>query len=113
MDMNVNNQQNTITTKHMKNKIDRPKVFIDLAKDNYVLTRLEDNKQITASVIKFVEWNEDGTGKYVHDDPAIGRSIMADGWGELTYKWMTTPIIEIISETKFKTKNSTYTLHKL
>ena len=90
----------------MKNKIDRPKVYIDLAKDNYVLTRLEDNKQITASMIKFMEWNEDGTGKYVHDGPATGRSIMADGW-------LTTPITEIISETKFKTKNSTYTLHKV
>jgi len=97
----------------MKNKIDRPKVFIDLAKDNYVLTRLEDNKQITASVIKFIEWNEDGTGKCSHDDPAIGRSIMVDPMVLGNYKWMTTPIIEIISETKFKTKNSTYTLHKL
>lgn len=97
----------------MKNKIDRLKVFIDLAKDNYVLTRLEDNKQITASTIKFVEWNEDGTGKYVYNDPAIGRSIIADGQVELTYKWLTTPITEIISETKFKTKNSTYTLHKV
>ena len=97
----------------MKNKIDRPKVFIDLAKDNYVLTRLEDNKQITASTINFIEWNEDGTGKSSHDDPAIGRSIIADGQVELTYKWLTTPITEIISETKFKTKNSTYTLHKV
>jgi hypothetical protein len=90
----------------MKNKIDRPKIFMDISKDNYVLTRLEDNKQITASTINFIEWNEDGTGKSSHDDPAIGRSIIADGW-------MTTPITEIISETKFKTKNSTYTLHKL
>ena len=51
--------------------------------------------------------------KMEQDDPAIGRSIIADGWGGLTYKWMTTPITEIISETKFKTKNSTYTLHKV
>ena len=99
----------------MKNKIDRPKIYMDISKHNYVLTRLEDNKQITASTINFIEWNEDGTGKSSHDDPAIGRSIIADGWGlqVLTYKWMTTPITEIISETKFKTKNSTYTLHKL
>ena len=97
----------------MKNKIDRPKIFMDISKDNYVLTRLEDNKQITASTIKFVEWNEDGTGKSSHDSPTIGRSIIADGWGGLTYKWMTTPITEIISETKFKTKNSTYKIHKI
>jgi len=98
---------------HMKNKIDQPKVFIDLTTDNYVLTRLEDNKQITASVIKFIEWNKDGTGKCTHDEPSIGRSIIADPVNGVVYKWMTTQITEIISETKFKTKNSTYTLHKL
>jgi hypothetical protein len=97
----------------MKNKIDRPKVFIDLAKDNYVLTRLEDNKQITASVIKFVEWNEDGTGKSSHDEPAVGRSIIANPLVGGNYAWMTTQITEIINENTFKTKNSTYTLHKL
>jgi hypothetical protein len=30
--MNANHQQKNTTTKHMKNKIDRPKVFIDLVK---------------------------------------------------------------------------------
>jgi hypothetical protein len=89
------------------------KLYIDLTTDNYVLTRLEDNKQITASVIKFIEWNEDGTGKYVHDEPAIGRSIIVDPVNGVIYKWMTTQITEIISVTKFKTKNSTYTLHKV
>jgi hypothetical protein len=89
------------------------KLYIDLITDNYVLTRLEDGKQITASVIKFIEWNEDGTGKSVHNEPAIGRSIIVDPTNGLIYKWMTTQITEIISNTKFKTLNSTYTLHKV
>ena len=97
----------------MKNKIDQPKVFIDFTKDNYILTRLDDEKQIAASVIKFIEWNEDGTGNSVHDEPAVGRSIIADPMIGGNYKWMTTVITEIISENTFKTKNSTYTLHKL
>ena len=97
----------------MKNKIDRPKVFIDFTKDNYILTRLDDEKQIAASVIKFIEWNEDGTGNSVHDEPAVGRSIIADPMIGGNYKWMTTVITEIISENTFKTKNSTYKLHKI
>lgn len=97
----------------MKNKIDRSKIFIDFEKDNYILTRLDDEKQIAASVVQFIEWNEDGTGKSAHDEPAVGRSIIADPMIGGNYKWMTTVITEIISENTFKTKNSTYTLHKI
>jgi hypothetical protein len=97
----------------MKNKIDRPKIFMDLVTDKYILTRIEDDKQIKASVVKFIEWNEDGTGKSSHDKPAVGRSIIADPLIGGNYKWMTSVITEIISEDTFKTKNSTYTLHKL
>jgi len=94
-------------------KLDQPKVYIDLVKDNYVLTRIDDEKQIPASVIKFIEWNENGTGKSLHDEPALGRSIVVDPVNAVIYKWMTTRIIEIIDATTFKTENSTYTLHKL
>tara|TARA_R110000868_G_scaffold122417_3_gene324291 strand:+ start:265 stop:558 length:294 start_codon:yes stop_codon:yes gene_type:complete len=97
----------------MKNKIYQPKVFIDLAKDNYVLTRKEDNKQMTGALIKFVEWKKDGTAKAMHDQPMVGRSIVLDPMSYGNYQWLTTEIIEIISDTEFKTKNSTYTLHKL
>lgn len=97
----------------MKNKINQPKVFIDLAKDNYVLTRIDDGKQITASVVQFIEWNEDGTGKSAHDTPAVGRSIIADPMIGGNYRWMTSIITEIISEDTFKTKNSTYKLRKI
>ena len=86
---------------------------MDLVTDKYILTRIDDEKQITASVIKFIEWNEDGTGKSSHDEPAVGRSIIANPLIGGNYKWMTTQITEIISENEFKTKNSTYTLKKL
>jgi hypothetical protein len=101
------------TTTLMKNKIDRPKMYIDLVTDNYVLTRIDDDMQITASVIKFIEWNDDRTAKSLHDEPALGRSIIANPVNAVIYKWMTTRITEIIDPTTFKTENSTYTLHKL
>jgi hypothetical protein len=92
---------------------DRPKLYIDLALDNYVLTRKEDNRQMTGTAVKFIEWNENGTGKALHNEPAVGRSIVLDLTGPESYQWMTTEIVEIISNTEFKTKNSTYTLHKV
>lgn len=94
-------------------KLKQTKIHIDLTKDNYVLTRKEDNKQMTGALVKFVEWNENGTAKSIHDHPAIGRSIILDPMSYGNYQWLTTEIIEIISDTEFKTKNSTYTLHKL
>jgi hypothetical protein len=86
---------------------------INLTKHTWVLTRKEDNKQMTGSVVKFVEWNDNGVGGKIHDNPAVGRSIALDPMNYGNYKWLTTEIIEIISETEVKTKNSTYTLHKV
>ena len=85
---------------------------IDLATDNYVLVREEDNKQIRASEIKFIEWNEDGRFRSIHDEPAIGRSIIADPQ-RMSYSWLTTTITEIKSPTHLITKNSTYKIYKL
>lgn len=87
--------------------------LIDLAKDNYVVTRINDGMQMPASVVKFVEWNENGTGKAMHDTPAVGRSILLDPMSYGNYRWLTTEIVEIISDTEFKTKNSTYTIHRV
>lgn len=87
--------------------------LIDLEKHNYVVTRLEDNMQMPASIVKFVEWNDNGTGKAMHDTPAVGRSIVLDPSGPNNYMWLTTEIVEIMSDTKFKTANSTYTIHKV
>jgi hypothetical protein len=86
---------------------------IDLAKHNYVLTRKDDNKQITGTSVLFVEWKEDGTFKSLHTTPAVGRSIIVDPMNYANFKWMTSSITEVISETEFKTQNSTYLLHKI
>jgi hypothetical protein len=64
--------------------------------------------------IIWVEWNENGTFKEKHNEPAIDRSLLLDFVG-YTYTWMTTTVkdIESISENLiiFTTKNSSYKLH--
>ena len=94
-------------------KLTQPKIYIDLEKHNFVLTRIDDGKQIPCGVIKFIEWKDDGMYKASHDTPAVGRSIIADPSPYGTYQWLTSVITEVVSENEFKTKNSTYTLHKL
>ena len=89
------------------------KIYLDLTKDNFVLVRENDNKQVTGSVVKYVEWNEDGTFKSVHDEIGVGRSAVIDPAPHGQFRWMTTKITEIISESKFRTKNSTYNLYKV
>lgn len=86
---------------------------IDLSIHNYVLTRENDNKQILGRNVKFIEWDENGRYDSIHENPAIGRSCIVDPGSYGTFKWMTSSITEILSDTKFKTKNSTYYLHKV
>ena len=85
---------------------------IDLAIHNYALVREEDNKQVKAKEIKFIEWNEDNTFRAIHDEPAVGRSIIADP-NSATYAWLTSRITEIKSPSHLITKNSTYKIYKL
>jgi hypothetical protein len=92
--------------------IDEQGDFI-LTKDyNYILTRLNDGLVKRGDVIKYVEWNEDGTAKEMHDDMQIGRSLLLDP--RINYAWLTTVITEIIEKkdnyVKFKTLNSLYEL---
>lgn len=86
---------------------------IDLSKHNFVLIRKDDNKQITGTSVLFIEWKEDGTFKSIHTTPAVGRSIVVDPMNHGNYKWMTSSITEVISDTEFKTKNSMYSLYKV
>lgn len=88
------------------------KLQIDLQKHKYVLHRLNDGKIIPCSEIKFVHWDDYNNHNTIVDEPAEGRSIIVDP-KEGTYSWLTTPINEIIDDNTFKTKNSTYKLHKL
>jgi hypothetical protein len=64
--------------------------------------------------IIWIEWNENGTFKDKHSEPAIGRSLVLDFVG-YTYTWMTTTIKEVESVSEnliiFTTKNSHYKLY--
>lgn len=65
--------------------------------------------------IKWLEWNEDGTFKSKHDEPAIGRSLLMSPFNRY-FTWQTTQIIAfkpIDNGFMFVTKNSTYTLTKI
>lgn len=77
------------------------------------LHRVDDGLQREATDAMFIEWNEDDTGKDIHADMKIGRSLILSPFN-VTYTWMTTPITEIIKnddyEKEFKTKNSHYIL---
>lgn len=109
----MRNSSQRVNTHRNMSKIDRPKLFMDIAKQNFVLTRIDDGKQIPCAVVKFVEWNEDGTFRAAHDMPLAGRSIIVDPGPYGQYRWMTSTIKEVVSDTEFKTNNSTYTLHKV
>jgi hypothetical protein len=88
-------------------------IYIDLKEHNFVLVRENDNYQVPGTVIKFIEWNENGTFRLAHDEPAVGRSIIIDPGPYGGYRWMTTTITEVVSPTQFKTQNSNYNLYKL
>jgi len=62
--------------------------------------------------IKWVNWNNDGTFKNESEIITINSSLLMSPFNQF-YTWLTTPIIEIISNDgiiEFKTKNSNYTL---
>ena len=82
------------------------------------LIRERDGKMIPGTQVEFVEWNESGKFKQLHDEPAVGFSCMIDPQ-YIAYGWLTTEITEITSDTTedtvrcihFKTKNSNYKLY--
>jgi hypothetical protein len=81
----------------------------------YTLKRLNDGSINVGSKIGWIEWNEIGvaTGKEIHDEPSIGRSLILNPH-PVSYTWLTTVITEIVEQKegyiKFTTKNSTYEL---
>jgi hypothetical protein len=83
---------------------------------NYKLVRESDRLTQHAHEIGWIEWNENGTFKEKHDEPAIGRSLILDPH-RMSYTWLTTTITEIVEQRndyiKFNTKNSVYELFYL
>jgi len=88
-------------------------VKIPISDPNYRLARYNDGKIIYGANIGWVEWNDDGKFKYLHQKPEVGFSLMVDphSW---SYTWLTTPMTEIIEQGDnhliFQTENSKYEL---
>lgn len=92
-------------------KIEQVKIPISIT--NCRLARYNDGKIIYGANIGWVEWNDDGTFKELHQKPEIGLSLILDPHS-LAYTWLTTPVTEIVeqgdSHIVFKTENSKYEL---
>lgn len=71
------------------------------------LIRQRDNL-IVEGVIDYLEFDENNQGSNLVNKPCVGCSCIVDIGSYGTYKWMTSEIIEVISDTEFKTKNSHY-----
>lgn len=83
------------------------------------LKRTTDGAGDSGSMIKAIEWNEDGTFKAEKGNrPVIGCSLMVGSMTARSYSsqdyWLTTVVTEILEESekyvKFKTTNSIYEL---
>jgi hypothetical protein len=79
----------------------------------YKLVRERDGLSNVGHKVGWIEWNEDGTFKKLHDEAAVGRSLILDPQ-RISYTWMTTTVTEILEQKekyiKFATTNSIYEL---
>jgi len=100
-------------------KLNQIKIPITLIEDNgfnWKLVRERDGLTKQSKEVMWIEWNEDGTFKSKHDEPAIGRSLLMSPFN-MFFTWQTTTVTEIVEERedyiKFHTENSNYELWKL
>lgn len=70
------------------------------------LIRQRDNL-VKEGPIEFVEFDKNGLGKTIHVKPKVGYSCIVNRTS-FSYNWMTTKIVEVISDEEFRTKNSHY-----
>ena len=79
----------------------------------YKLVRERDGLTHHAREMGWIEWNDNGTFKEKHNEPAIGRSCMLDPH-RFSFTWLTTSVTEIVEQRddyiKFNTNNSVYEL---
>jgi hypothetical protein len=77
------------------------------------LVRQADNLTKTSEQVMWIEWNEDGSFKSKHEQPAVGRSLLMSPFNQY-FTWQTTPITVLHEVTddcvKFDTGNSEYEL---
>lgn len=83
---------------------------------NWRLVREGDGLNKKSKDVMWLEWNENGTFKSKHDEPAVGRSLLMSPFNH-AFTWQCTPLTEIVEQQevyiKFKTLNSTYELFKI
>lgn len=84
--------------------------------ENWKLVRESDGLTNQSKDVLWLEFNDDGTFKSKHSEPAIGRSLLMSPFNQF-FTWQTTTVTEILEEEedyiKFKTQNSNYELWKL
>lgn len=85
-------------------KLPSKKINVDLSK---TLHRLDDGHKVNGR-IQFLSFDENGAGHDLHTTPEVGRSCVVGLAKYGMYRWMTSEITEVISDVKFKTKNSEY-----
>lgn len=97
-------------------KIEQVKINLkveDLFK--YKLVRERDGLSNVGHKAGWIEWSEDGKFKELHNEPAVGRSLILDPQ-RMSYTWLTTTVTEILEQKenyiKFATTNSLYELWK-
>ena len=102
-------------------KLDQLEILAGLkaqGKFNWKLVRSRDGLVKHSVDILWIEWNENGTLKSIHNDFAIGRSLIMSPFTDF-FTWQTTPITKIIAATadssyvKFETENSEYELSRI
>ena len=83
---------------------------------NWKLVREHDGLTKQSKEVMWIEFNEQGTFKSKHDEPAVGRSLMMSPF-TFSFTWQTTTTTEILEQRedyiKFKTRNSNYELFKI
>ena len=83
------------------------------AKYPYKLVRESDGLTNYGREMGWIEWNDNGTFKEKHNEPAIGRSCILDPH-RISFTWLTTSVTEIVEQRedyiKFNTRNSVYEL---
>jgi hypothetical protein len=98
------------------NKIKQIKIPVDIEVYNWKLVRESDGLTKQSRGVLWLEFNDDGTFKSEHKEPAIGRSLIMSPFNQF-FTWQTTTATEIVEQKenyiKFKTKNSIYELWQL
>lgn len=81
----------------------------------YKIVRKNDDKKMLSETFKFITYDDNGQGKSLEENIEIGSALILPPYNQF-FKWMTSPITEIIENNidkiHFKTKNSEYLITK-